>query len=65
MDTELKRFFTENGKILWLFTLYHTNNELFFDFLQDKPLTDIEKMIKLSKDFRRIYPKKFLELSKE
>ena len=64
---ELEEFFEENHKLLWLLTLYHTHEKLFSDFLKEKdtPLTDIEKMISLSKDFRRIFPAKFLELSKE
>ena len=65
MDTKLEQFFEENHNIFWLFTAYHTTSNLFFDFLKDTPLIDIKKMITLSKDFRRLYPKKFLELSKE
>jgi len=64
---ELEEFFEENHKLLWLFTLYHTHRKLFLDFLKEKntPKDKIDEFIKLSKEFKNLYPEKFLELSQE
>ena len=64
---DLEEFFKENHKHFWLLTLYDTHKKLFFEFLKEKNTSkeQIKEMIKLSKEFKRIYPEKFFELSKE
>lgn len=66
-NQELEEFFEENHKLLWLFTLYHTYEKIFLNFLREKntPEEKINEIIILSKEFKNLYPAKFLELSKE
>lgn len=62
-----EQFLTEHHKLLWFFTLYHTHKEIFYEYIKEKniPEKQVKEIIKLSNDFKRLFPNKFLELSKE
>jgi len=64
---EKEEYFKENHKLLWFFTLYHTNKDIFDEFVKEKNMSkeQIKEIIRLSIEFKSIFPEKFDELSKE